>query len=630
MTIGTGLRQKQKKKRGLAVVFGFLLLAGIVVAWQVFGIREVGLKFKEYFSSVTSQQQSEDHIRGTLYDRNYKELAVSLPRVSVFARSRELQSMEAAAESLAPVLETDAATLLQKLQGNELRIWLAKGISQQQEDAVKALKIPGVYLHKEHSRYYPQKNVAAHLIGFVQDDIGLAGAEYNYDRLVQKMLTQSAGSEYRGGAGQHVLLTIDLKVQAILEKLVEDLTVGRQNVRIGAYAMDAGSGALVASVQFPSFDPNRYRIYPQGQLESLLIKPMLLPPVFRMIFRDSAAIQSQYESRGQVHPWSISAAQLSLGGELRLWENLGLNAGAPADFGNNENQLARASEVYVVSGQELYDYGTVPESLSPLNLMCGLSALLNGGKKVEPYIAQAVVDEISDDEYQLKPLDGEVIATSIIDEAASREISRMISTLGKTDKIGGVTIQGVVQANIGSVDGFESFRNELYFAAVPIEKAELSLLLTIQGGSRQVPVKEGVKMTDPGRALADVLPRIAVLQEVGKSIAGVAEPTSGVSGNYPVHLDKVREAVRSSRQQDSAELADPGKMPELVGLSLRKSLRLLQNSHCKIRIFGTGRVVSQEPKAGSSLVGVKECVIKMQKQEDVTLEALEEKTSEKK
>lgn len=625
MTIGSGLRRKQKKKRGLAVVLVIVVLIGIAASWQMFDVSSVMQKVRAYFSSAGALTVSREVVRGTIYDRNYKELAVSLPRVSVFVRSRELQSIDATAESLAPILGMELQELLVKIREDSLRIWLAKDISRQQEEAVKALKIPGVYLHNEYSRYYPQKSVAAHLLGFVQDDIGLAGAEFYYDKLVQKMLGQESGTEYRGGAGQHVMLSMDMKVQVILEKLVENLTVGRQNVRIGAYAMDAGSGAMIASVQYPSFDPNRYRIYSQAILENLLVKPMLLPPVFRLIFRDSAAIQSQYESRGQVQPWSISAYQLSLGGELRLWEKLGFNTTAPQEFGNNENQLARTAEEFVVAGQESRDYGTAPESLSPLNVLSGLSSLVNGGKKTEPYVVQAVIDAASDDEYDLKPLAGEAVLAEVINSDASREISRMIAGLGEKNELGGATISGEVHADVGSAKGFGYTSNELYFAAVPIEKAELTLLLTIQGGSRQVPAKSGLKMADPGRELADVLPRIAVLQEVGKSIAGVAEPENGESVNYPVHLDKVREAVRAALGQNPAGPVDPGEMPNLVGLSLRKSLRLLQNSPCRIRIFGTGRVVSQEPKAGVSLVGVKECIIRMQKQEDVTLEALEDK-----
>lgn len=630
MAIGTGLRKKQKKKRGLAVVLVIFGLIGIVAGWRLLVMGGAVEKLRIYFSADRTHSQSEEIVRGTIYDRTYKEMAVSLPRVSVYARSREMASVKTAAATLAPLLGVDEEGILEKLRGDELRTWIARDINQKQEAAIKAANIEGVYLHTEYSRYYPLKEVAAHLIGFVQDDIGLSGVEYYYDRLVQKMLRQSGSSEFRGSAGQNMLLTVDLKVQNILEKLVEDLAEGRQNVRIGAYAMDAGSGALIASVQSPSFDPNRYRVYPQALLESLLVRPMLLPPLFRILLRDSAAIQSQYELRGQVHPWSVSAQQLSLGSELRLWERLGFSAGVPQEFGNHAEQPVKATDYYVVSGQAQEDFGTVPESLSPLILLSALSAITNGGGKVEPYVVQAVTDPDSDDEFQLHPEPHGRSAIEVLSPEASAEISKMFSVLGTSTKLGGTIVQDEIRVEVGSSEGFSHMSNELYFAAVPIANAELTVLVTIQGGSGQVQKQKGDDLRDPVQELAGVLPRIAVLQEVGKSIIDVAEPEEGKSGNYPVRLDRVREVVRSSLNQDKTELVDPGNMPDLVGLSLRKSLRLLQHATCRILIYGTGRVVSQKPEAGTSLVGVKECVIRMQKQEDVSLEALEEKTSERK
>jgi len=629
MAIGSGLRQGQKKKRGLAVVLVILLLIGIAAGWRLFDGETVE-RLKEYFSTVVMRSPSEQVVRGTIYDRNYKELAVSLPRVSVYARTREMASVETAAKELAPILGVDEQEVLEKLRGDELRIWLARDIAQKQEEQVRTARIEGIYLHKEYSRYYPQKDVAAHLIGFVEDDIGLSGVEYYYDRLVQKLLDQESGAEFHGSAGQHMQLTIDLKVQDILEKLVEDLAAGRQNVRIGAYAMDVTGGALVASVQSPAFDPNRYRVYSQSLLENLLLEPMLLPQVFRGILRDSAAIQSQHELRGQVHPWSVSARQQDLGSELRLWEKLGLAAGPPQDFGNSEKPLAPAPEYVVIPGEKKQDFGTVPESISPLRLLAALGTLMNGGERIEPYVVQAVIEPAGEEEFHLHPAgyansEGEVVSREV-----SREISKMIGEIGQASEPGGTIVKGRIEAEVRGSEGFAHQSNELYYAAVPVELTELAVLVTIQGGTTRVQARSGATVADPGSALAQVLPRIAVLQKVGKSIIGVAEPEEGQSGNYPVHLDKVREAVRSSLGESRGVQEDPGEMPELVGLSLRKSLRLLQQSPCRIRIFGTGRVVAQEPAAGTPLAGVKECTVRLQKQEDVSLETLEEKTSKKK
>ncbi len=629
MTKRPGLRKKQKKKTRLALTLVIIVLVSLVTGWQLFDMQGVVQRIRNVFSTAVDVPVSDGTVRGTLYDRNYKEMAVSLERVSVYARSRELQSVDAAVSALAPVLDVDAGQLAEKMRGEALRIWLVRNINQEQEDAVRRLELPGIYLHKEYSRYYPLKNVAAHFIGFVQDDIGLAGIEYYYDRLVQKMLAKGDDSGYRGGAGQHLLLTVDLKIQAILEQLVESLAEERPGCMIGAYAMDASTGALVASVQNPSFDPNTYRIYSQEILGNLLVKPMLLPPVFRRILRDSAAIQSQYESRGQVHPWSISSQELSLGGELRLWDRLGLGDEDPPDFRNSVNRLSEAPEYFLVQGEAENDFGTVSDSLSPLGVLSSFSSLINGGRKVEPYAVQTAVDAVSGREFELRSDSTAGAPKEIVHEEVSREISRLMASLSTPNELGGGTIHGEVQASISSSEGYGYLGNELYFTAVPFDHAQLALLVTIQGGNRVTPDKNHLKLSDPGGELAVQLPRIAVLQQVGKSIADIAEPGVGESGNYPIHLDRLREAVRKSLEENLVEDADVGNMPELVGLSLRKSLRLLQDQRCEIRVHGTGRVVAQEPPPGTPLAGVKECVIRLQQQEDVSLETLEEKLSVK-
>lgn len=621
------LRKRQKKKRGLSIFLAIAAVAVLAGIWKVTGDVGVMEKMSAFLSSQSQLLEHNDTVRGTLYDRNYKKLAISLERVSIYARTREIKSVKDTAAGLASATGVDEGALLKKLKADDLRVWLVKDITQDQEDAVRQLNLPGIYLHKEHSRYYPQKLVAAHLIGFVQDDIGLAGAEFYYDRLVQKMLAEVDGGKHRIGAGQHVLLTLDLKVQAILESVVEQVVVGRQDPKVGAYAMDAGTGAIIAAVQYPSFNPNTYRIYSQQVLQNLLVEPMLLPPAYRKILKTSAEIQNQYESRGAVHPWSISAGNASLGSELRLWEKVGMGDGTPPDFGNSDKKRGAHSGFFIVPDQAGNDFGTVPEQLSPLALLTTMGSLLNGGSKKVPYLAQAVVDSVSGREYQLRPEAVEENNKAVVSAEASREIANLVASLGVRDELGGVIIKDSVQVSTNSRAGYGYLKNELYLSTLPAERSELVILLTIQGGSRNIPMKPVEKVIDPMKAIGRVLPRVAVLQQVGKSIAGVAEPEQVENKNYPVGLDKLRDAVRKSLEDDLAVEHDPGNMPALVGLSLRKSLRLLQNSPCEIRVFGTGRVVAQTPAAGASLAGVKECVIRLQRQADVSLEALEEKLS---
>jgi stage V sporulation protein D (sporulation-specific penicillin-binding protein) len=104
--------------------------------------------------------------RGTIYDRNYKEFAISYERVSVYANIREIEDVNQVIGPLSAILETSESDLYGRMGKGRLRVWLARDISQEQEDEIKNSILQGVHLHREHIRYYPQGESAAHLIGF--------------------------------------------------------------------------------------------------------------------------------------------------------------------------------------------------------------------------------------------------------------------------------------------------------------------------------------------------------------------------------------------------------------------------------------------------------------------------------
>ncbi|WP_136798728.1 hypothetical protein [Desulfosediminicola ganghwensis] len=625
MAANPGLRRKQKKKRRLVVTLAVMALIG-----SVFGLRTMDVSLFMKKLRGIGVPVAETSVRGTIYDRNYRELAVSLARVSVFARMRELESIDKTVEELAPVLGMDGDELREKLRTDTMRTWLARDISEQQEEAIQALALPGINLHVEHSRYYPLKDVTAHLVGYVEDDIGFSGVEYYYDRLVQKMLARDNDDGFRGGVGQHLLLTVDLKIQELFETIAVQVVRERPEAKIGLYMMDAETGAIVAAVQEPSFNPNKHRVYSQHQLESMLTRPMVVPDTFKALLKESAAIQASFESYGRLKPWSISKDSTSLGAELRLWEKLGFSAGYPEDFGNSSERLNRSGGIFKVANPDERNFGTVPEFLSPLELMSGVSTLLNGGISVQPYLVEAIVSAEDGRELSLRNQQQESTGKgrNTIEPKVSDEIAGAVTALSKTNELGGALLSDVKRVSINRNSTFEYLDNELYLAAVPAKRASLVVLVTVQGGENVVEAQGEAEKLDLEQAISELLPRVAVLQQVGKSVADMAERGVDAGGNYPVQLRKEREVVRPILGGEEVEQRAQSVMPELTGFSLRKSLRLLQGKDCVIRVHGTGQVVAQDPAAGTPFSEAEECVLKLQRQEDVRLETLEQKLSE--
>ena len=172
------------------LVFLIVLLVGVAAIWAWLEDERTLLLWEQAGKALNigkKQTATDQEItRGTIYDRNYKEFAISYERVSVYANIREIEDVNQVIGPISAILETSESDLYDRIGKGRLRVWLAKDISQDQEDEIKKLDFQGVHLHREYIRYYPQRESAAHLIGFVERDTGLFG---------YRTVSQQAGSQ---------------------------------------------------------------------------------------------------------------------------------------------------------------------------------------------------------------------------------------------------------------------------------------------------------------------------------------------------------------------------------------------------------------------------------------------------
>ena len=116
--------------------------------------------------------------RGTIYDRNGTELAMSIDVDSVFAVPSEIPDQESTAQILAKVLDLDAQDLLARLRSQRNFAWMKRKVDAETSDRVRELNLRGIYFRKEPKRFYPKRDLAAQVIGYVgTDDEGLGGLE---------------------------------------------------------------------------------------------------------------------------------------------------------------------------------------------------------------------------------------------------------------------------------------------------------------------------------------------------------------------------------------------------------------------------------------------------------------------
>ena len=228
-------------------------------------------RYSDYLAKAQHQQQRIFEInpkRGTIYDRKGRELAVSLPMDSLFADPAEISDAALVARLLSGVLGVSADDLETKIREAHTPVRLAKKLSPEIAKRIDDMNLRGVFFQKENHRVYPQRELAASVLGYVDiDEKGLGGIEYSLDKQIRgrpgKMMVMADGrrrwydrTEAAADPGASVTLTIDETIQYIAEK---ELATAIQTTHAKAgtvVVQDPATGDLLAVANWPVFDPN--------------------------------------------------------------------------------------------------------------------------------------------------------------------------------------------------------------------------------------------------------------------------------------------------------------------------------------------------------------------------------------
>ncbi len=200
--------------------------------------------------------------RGIIYDRNGEKLAISVMADSVCADPSKIINIEATSAQIAKILNLDRKTILQKISVPKNFCWLARRISPEQAAQIQSADIEGIFLIKEPKRFYPNGFLGAHLLGFVGDDnSGLEGLEYKYDDVLKekplhlawvrdakgkKLFLRAEKSETKKNEGLNIVLTIDYRIQYLVETHLKE-AVSLRGAKGGvAIVMNPKTGEILA------------------------------------------------------------------------------------------------------------------------------------------------------------------------------------------------------------------------------------------------------------------------------------------------------------------------------------------------------------------------------------------------
>jgi cell division protein FtsI (penicillin-binding protein 3) len=245
--------------------------------------------------------------RGEILDRDGHVLAYSVDADSIYAVPTEMADPAKAASSLCGALGdctlADRQALAERIRRGRAFVYVRRQVTPDQARRVAALELEGVGFMKENRRFYPNKELGAHLLGYVGvDNNGLAGVEATYDNLIKghagTVLIQTDAKRHAfsrverpSTTGAGLELTIDQYLQHIAER---ELQAGVEHAGAeggSAIVMEPSTGEILALASYPTFNPNAYRNFRDEARRNRAIQDLYEPGSTFKVVTASAALE---------------------------------------------------------------------------------------------------------------------------------------------------------------------------------------------------------------------------------------------------------------------------------------------------------------------------------------------------
>jgi cell division protein FtsI (penicillin-binding protein 3) len=512
---------------GLMFVAFFAIISARAVQIQVYDGPWLSKKASDqYEKSLTTYGR-----RGAIYDRNFREMAVSIEVPSIAAYPKQIAEKKATAKALATVLKMDVADISQKLSSDKQFVWVKRQTTPKETEAVKSLALKGIGFIPERNRFYPNTTLAAQTLGFTgMDGEGLEGIEFFYNRYLKAedsnytvfkdALGDGFNSEIdpvRLARGANLVLTIDSNIQFITESTLQE-TVDRYTARSGiAVVMQPKTGAILALAHYPHFNPNAYTEYDRESWRNRAITDPIEPGSTMKIFSAAAALESG-ETPGTIfycengayrigknvvhdhkrHGW-LSLQQIikysSNIGAVKVSEKIGAKKlhqtfryfgfgektgiDCPGETAGSLSHYTQWSKIDTSAIS--FGHGV---SVSALQLIRAVSAIANDGMLMRPYIVQAITDQHGKPVKTFKP---QRVRRAISAQTAVRvrNIMKTVITKGGTGTnaaIEGYTVSGKT-GTARKIDESGNYSNAKHVASfvgfTPSDNAEIAIVVVI-------------------------------------------------------------------------------------------------------------------------------------------------------
>lgn len=294
----------------LNLVFVAMLACVLTVVWKVTSLQLTQRDFLQGQGDArTLRMEPLVAHRGIITDRNGEPLAVSTPVKSIWVNPKEIVRNTGDMQLLALELELPAESLISSITANAERefLYVKRRMPPADADRILSMGIEGVYSRQEYQRYYPQGEVAAHLVGFSNvDDIGQEGLELAYDEWLQGVPGRQQVIKDRRGRiikelntiqtaqpGRQLELSIDFRIQNLAYKELKAEFIYRRARSASAVVLNVETGEVLAMVNQPSYNPhNRAGLTDFSVLRNRAVTDLQEPGSTIKTFTAIAALES--------------------------------------------------------------------------------------------------------------------------------------------------------------------------------------------------------------------------------------------------------------------------------------------------------------------------------------------------
>jgi len=469
------------------------------------------VRHSDFVHRAALQQQRTFEVaprRGMLYDRNLRELAVTVQVDSVYAVPSELGDNRAsAAEILAEIVHADPRDnftsqqqMLARFNASRNFAWVARKVDAEIADRLRELNLKGVYFQKEFKRFYPNNDLAAQVLGYVgTDDVGLGGLERQFDEDMHgepgHMLTALDAKRHVLGSeesqpmpGENLVLSIDANIQYMAERALDAQMLKTKALHGTVVVQDPHTGQILALAISPRFNPNDQKHMDSSVLQNLAVSDVYEPgSTFKLVTYsaalDGAGVQptdlvdcqngamtmygrtlhdDHSDHFGVVtvqyaleHSSDVGAAKMALKlGPNKFYSYMrgfGFGDRSGIELPSETRGLLRAPKKWgatsilsIAIGQEV--------GVTPVQLVTMVSALANGGVYMPPHVLLQSTDEMKGDA-KLKPAAFRPSnqLPSTLPDGAHRVISEMTSAKMR------MMMQGIVTEGTGKLAALNGY-----------------------------------------------------------------------------------------------------------------------------------------------------------------------------